>query len=96
MSLIEGNFFIPTDLLYIVLNVCVTEGVPKQVRMAHLACVGEAISLFSSSQILINIDLFKGSRKVNGVAEVLNIIVLVNGQVLTGNSCIANLSVRLF
>ena len=64
--------------------------------MAHLACVGEAISLLSSSHILINIDLFKGSRKVNGVAEVFNIIVLVNGQILTGNSCIANLSVRLF
>jgi hypothetical protein len=37
--------------------------------MAHLACIGEAIS-FNSSHILINIDLFKGSRKVNGVAEV--------------------------
>ena len=51
------------------LNVHLTEGVPKQVRMAHLACIGEAIS-FYSSHILINIDLFKGSRKVNGVAEV--------------------------
>ena len=51
--------------------------------MAHLACIGEVIPLYSSHS-LINIDLFKGSRKVNGVAEVCNIPVLVNVQVLTG------------
>ena len=65
------------------LNVPLTEGQPKQVRMAHLACIGEVIPLYSS-YILINIDLFKGSRKVNGVAEVCNIHVLVNVQMLTG------------
>ena len=32
----------------------------------------------------MNIDLFKGSRKVNGVAEVCNLPVLVKVQVLTG------------
>ena len=51
--------------------------------MAHLARIGEVIPLYSSHS-LINIDLFKGSRKVNGVAEVCNIPVLVNVQVLTG------------
>ena len=51
--------------------------------MAHLACIGEVIPLYSS-YILINIDMFKGSRKVNGVAEVCNIPVFVNVQVLTG------------
>lgn len=65
------------------LNVRLTEGVPKQVRMAHLACIGEIISIYSF-HILINIELFKGSRKVNGVAEVCNIPVLVNVQVFTG------------
>ena len=51
--------------------------------MAHLSCIGEVIPLYSS-RFLINIALYKGSRKVNGVAEVCNIHVLVNVQVLTG------------
>lgn len=50
--------------------------------MAHLACIGEAISL-SLPHVLINIDLLKGSRKVNGVAEVCNIPVFVNVQLPT-------------
>ena len=63
--------------------------------MAHLACIGEAISLYFS-HILINIDLFKGSRKVNGVAEVCNIPVFNNkSRCPQENSCIVNLSVRL-
>ena len=66
------------------LNVHLTEGVPKQVRMAHLACIGDAISHYIPSRILINIGLFKGSRKVNGVAEVCNISVPVSVQLLTG------------
>ena len=47
--------------------------------MAHLACIGETILLYLS-RILLNIDLFKGSRKVNGVAEVCNILIPVSVQ----------------
>ena len=69
MSLIEGLYFVE---IYVFFKLYWTsfwlEGVPQQVRMANLACIGILEAWLSFFIPLWRV--FSGSRKVNGVAEV--------------------------
>ena len=76
------------------LNVRLTEGVPKQVRMAHLACIGKIISIYSF-HILINIELLKGVEKSMVLLRYAIFLSSSMSRCSQENSCIANLSVRL-
>lgn len=68
MSLIEGLLLV--RFLYSSFLTYFPEGMPKQVRMAHLAVIG--------------------SRKVNGVAEVIRLLSFSNSILTWISSCIVN------